>query len=81
MPKIRRHNLPEPVLRHLLLRIREREISSSQLQLLSEWIDQAPEVPVGMWFRRFPGMIVCGEGDLIKTFLLPLQSPIGKELI
>jgi hypothetical protein len=39
-----------------------------------------PEVPTGKWFKRFPEMTVCGEGELIKTFLLPSQSPIGEEL-
>jgi len=25
-------------------------------------------------------MIVCGEGELIKTFLLPGQAPDGQEI-
>jgi hypothetical protein len=25
-----------------------------------------PEVPHGKWFKRFPEMTVCGEGELIK---------------
>jgi hypothetical protein len=44
---------------------------------LARWLDTEPEVPQGPWYKRFPGMIVCGEGELIKTFLLPGQSPRG----
>jgi hypothetical protein len=80
MPKILRQNVPEPVLRHLLTRIRQREISHDQLVLLAKWLEGEPEVPTGQWYRRFPQMIVCGEGELVKTFLLPNQSPIGEEL-
>jgi hypothetical protein len=31
-------------------------------------------------FKWFPGLTVCGEGELIKTFLLPGQSPNGTEV-
>jgi len=80
MPKVRRHSLPEPVFRHLLARIRQREISHDQLELFAQWLDSAPEVPAGQWFRRFPGMIVCGEGELVKTFLARTQTPLGEEV-
>ena len=80
MPRVRRKNLPPPLLNHLLDRIRSRKISADQLGLLAEWLDQIPEVPAGRWFKRFSGMIVCGEGELIKTFLLPGQLPEGEEV-
>jgi hypothetical protein len=80
MPKIRRHNLPPTLLSHLLDRIRSREISAEQLGLLADWLDTEPGVPEGKWFKRFSGMIVCGEGDLVKTFLTANQIPTGKEL-
>jgi hypothetical protein len=35
MPKIRRDNLPQPLLIHLLARMRQRNISYEQLVLLS----------------------------------------------
>ena len=78
MPHIRRQNLPRPLLEHLLDRIRTRNISADQLGLLAEWLDSAPEVPGGKWFKRFPGMVVCGEGDLVRTFLLPGQLADGE---
>jgi len=80
MPEIRRHNLPPALLSHLLDRIRSREISAEQLGLLADWLDTEPDVPEGKWFKRFLGMIVCGEGDLVKTFLTANQIPTGKEL-
>ena len=44
------------------------------------WMDTQPEVPSGQWFKRFPELILCGEGELIKTFLLPSQAAIGQEI-
>jgi hypothetical protein len=81
MAKIRRQNLPPALLHHLLDRIRSREISAEQLGLFAEWLDAEPEVPDGRWFKRFPAMLVCGEGDLVKTFLTANQAPTGKEVI
>jgi hypothetical protein len=80
MPKIRRHNLPPALLNHLLARTRSREISTDQLGLLADWLDTEPEAPEGKWFKRFSGMIVCGEGELVKTFLTANQIPAGIEL-
>ena len=80
MPKVRRRNLPRALYAHLLERIQEREISSAQLILLLQWLDTEPEVPEERWFKRFSGMTVCGEGELVKTFLRPDQAATGKEL-
>ena len=80
MPKVLRSNLPRPLYAHLLDRVQQRQISGKQLALLIEWLDAQPEVPDGNWFKRFPGMIVCGEGELVKTFLTPEQTPFGDEV-
>ena len=80
MPKVRRQNLPEALLRHLLERVRQREISHGQIVLFGQWLDANPEVPEGKWFKKFSGMTVCGEGELIKTFLQSGQLPAGEEL-
>jgi hypothetical protein len=80
MPRIRRRNVPEALLTHLAVRIRERHISHEQIILLARWLDSEPVVPEGKWFRRFTGFTVCGEGELIKTFLLPGQLPTGVEI-
>ena len=80
MPKIRRHKLPQTLLVHLLTRMRQRNISSEQIILLAHWLDTEPDVPESKWFRKFPGFTVCGEGEFIKTFLLPGQAPGGHEI-
>ena len=77
MPRIRRKDIPPALFAHLLDRIQGRRIEARQLELLAEWLDREPEVPTGPWFKRLPGMTVCGEGDLIKTFLLPGQRSKG----
>ena len=81
MPRVRRHNLPPRLLDHLLDRITQRKISVDQLKLLADWLLAEPEVPDCKWFKNFPGMTVCGEGELIKTFLQSGQVAIGKEVI
>lgn len=78
MPRVRRHHLPPALFKHLLDRIQERKVSPEQLELLARWLDTEPEVPMGEWYKSFPGMTVCGEGELINTFLLPGQRPKGK---
>ena len=80
MPKIRRQNLPPILLDHLVDRIRSREIAAEELGGFADWLDTEPDVPAGKWFKRFPGMIVCGEADLVKTFLRPGQVAIGNEV-
>ena len=80
MPRIRRHSLPPPLFAHLLDRVQRRHISADQLGLLADWLDAGPEVPEGKWFKKFPGMTVCGERELIKTFLQPGQIATGEEL-
>ena len=49
--------------------------------LFADWLDTEPEVPNEKRFRRFPGMIFCWEGDLVKTFLTANQVPTGKEIV
>jgi len=80
MPKVRRHKLPESLLVHLLTRMRQRNISHEQIILLARWLDTEPEVPDGKWFKKFPDLTICGEGELIKTFLQPGQIATGEEL-
>ena len=80
MPKVRRQNVPPAVFQHLLGRIQSRKISATQLEQLARWLDTEPEVPEGEWYKRFSGMTVCGEGELVKTFLLPGQSAKGKRV-
>jgi hypothetical protein len=50
------------------------------LEEFADWLDTEPEVPEGRWFKRLPEMIVCGEGELVKTFLIEGQIPTGIEI-
>jgi hypothetical protein len=81
MPQILRRNLPPKLFQHLLDRVEQREITRAQLIAFALWIDSGTEVPLGAWFKRFEGMTVCGEGELVKTFLTRDQSPVGTELL
>ncbi len=80
MPRVRRQNVPPALFQHLLDRVQSRRIPASQLELLAKWLDGEPEVPEGPWYKRFSGMTACGEGELIKTFLLPGQVPKGQRV-
>ena len=77
---MRRQNVPPALFQHLLDRVQSRKIPASQLKELAKWLDGEPEVPEGLWYKRFAAVTVCGEGDLIKTFLLPGQAPKGQRL-
>lgn len=72
--------MPEPLLQHLWDRVEQRGISVEQLRLLATWLESEPEVPSGRWFKRFPEMTVCGEGEWIKTFLRLGQVADGAEV-
>ena len=43
-------------------------------------MDTEPEVPKQKWFKKFAGFTVCGEGELVKTFLTAGQVPEGQEI-
>ncbi len=80
MPRVRRQNVPPALFQHLLDRVQSRKIPASQLELLAKWLDSEPEVPQVQWYKKFSSMTVCGEGELIKTFLLPGQAPKGQRI-
>jgi hypothetical protein len=80
VPKIRRSKIPPQLFNHLLDRMDERKISTDQLNEFAQWLSTNPEVPEGKWFKKFSGMTVCGEDELVKTFLLSSQAADGEEL-
>ena len=67
-------------MRHLVDRVESRNVPIQALIRLADWLKIQPEVPEGRWFKRFPGVIVCREGELIKTFLSPDQTATGEEI-
>ncbi len=81
MPRIETWSrMPAAVREHLVERMRDRNISLSDLNLLRIWIDTKPEVPDGPWYKDFGSFKLCGEGKLPKTFLLPSQAAEGRKL-
>ena len=80
MPRVRRQDVPPALFQHLLDRVQSRKIPASRLELLAKWLDREPEVADGQWRKGLSGMTVCGEGALIKTFLLPSQAPKGQRI-
>lgn len=80
MPRIRRTGIPEALLQHLHDRAKQREFTYEQILLLYHWLELDILVPEGKWFKRLSGMIVCGEGGWIKTFLRAGQVPFGEEV-
>jgi hypothetical protein len=81
MPQIERwDNLPEAVRQHLVERMRDREMSMSDLNRLRLWIAMRPQVPEGDWFKDFGSFKICGSGPYPKAFLLPGQVAKGEAL-
>ncbi len=80
MPKVRRKNVPPAVIEHLAKRIRERVVPITDLQAFAKWLDGNPTVPDGPWFKRFAQIVVCGEGELVKTVLEEAHTAVGTEV-
>jgi hypothetical protein len=58
--------------------MRDRAINIPDLNQLRLWIDSAPEVPEGDWYKDFGTFKIRGSGPLPKTFLLRGQVAKGK---
>jgi hypothetical protein len=80
MPKIEWTNLPHAIRKHLLLRLKERQITEKDLYQLKLWRETEPEAPEGSWYKDFGSFKICGEGRYPKTFLLKGQPATGERL-
>lgn len=81
MPRIETWGkFPLGIRRHLIDRMRDREIGIADLDRLGLWIDSEPEVPVGDWYKDFGSFKICGRGSFPKTFLLRGQAAKGEEV-
>jgi hypothetical protein len=69
VPKIQWSGLPEALRKHLLLRLKERQVTEQDLLKLMEWRQSEPDAPDGLWYKDFGSFKVCGEGQYPKTFL------------
>jgi hypothetical protein len=65
---------------HLTLRFREGRISVTDFDELQDWLESDPEVPSGMWYKRFSRFTLAGEGEMPKTFLMPGMAVKGEEV-
>jgi hypothetical protein len=74
MPQIENwSNFPSAVRDHLAERMRDRDISISDLNRLRVWIEARPEVPEGDWYKDFGSFKLCGTGGLSQNF--PVRWP------
>jgi hypothetical protein len=81
MPTISKWSeLPLAVRDHLADRMRDRKIGVDDLNRLRLWIESAPQVPIGPWYKDFGSFKLCGEGSYPKAFLLPGQAAKGQKL-
>ena len=69
-----------PIRRHLIERMRDRNISINDLNGLRAWLESKPNLPEGAWFRDFGAFKLCGEGRFPKTFILSGQAAKGTKL-
>ena len=65
---------------HLLERFREGRISVDDFTDLKHWLESEPDVPTGMWYKRFRKFTLAGEGEFPKTFLAAGMHPKGDEV-
>jgi hypothetical protein len=80
MPRINWQNLPAWKRKKLEDRVRAREITTSDLLRLQEWIASNPEVPDDEWCKDFGSFKVVGKGLEPSTFLTRSQPCWGKQL-
>ena len=80
MPRIDWKSIPEGIRKHMLHRLRSRELTPLDIMKLDEWIGTNPEVPDGSWYKDFGSFKLAGEGKYPKTFLTRSQAGFGKKL-
>jgi hypothetical protein len=79
MPQLERWgNFPEAVRHHLIERMRDREVSVSDLNQLRIWVETRPEASEGAWYKDFCSFKFCRRGSHPKTFLLRGQVAKGE---
>lgn len=52
-------------------------MSSADFKELKHCLESDLDVPEGMWYKRFQGFILAGEGELVKTLLEPGMAVKG----
>jgi hypothetical protein len=64
---------------HLLERFRDGRISVDDFTELKRWLESDPDVPPGLWYKRFAKFTLVGKGEYPKTFLSRGMLPKGEE--
>jgi hypothetical protein len=72
--------LPDGIRKHLVDRMRDRNITIADLNKLRIWVESSPLVPEGQWYKDFGSFKICGAGSFPKTFLLTGQPAQGESL-
>jgi hypothetical protein len=81
MPKIETwDHLPAGVRQHRIDRMRDRSITLEDLNQLRLWVESAPNVPEGDWYKDFGSFRICVQGPYPKTFLLRGQLAKGDSI-
>ena len=80
MPAIRFSDLPLGLWRHLLDRVREREITLADLHRLEEWVKSGPSAPDGDWYKDFGPFKLCGSGEYPRTVLTKRTQSFGQKI-
>ena len=65
---------------HLIQRFRDGRIPAEEFLELKRWIDSDPDVPEGMWFKRFKNFVLVGKGEFPSTFLTRGMAVKGEEV-
>ena len=71
---------PTGIKHHLKQRLLDRKITFDDLSKLQTWVESAPDLPSGPWFRDFGSFKIVGEGPNPLSFLDSEQIPYGEEI-
>jgi hypothetical protein len=72
--------LPPAIRDHLVVRMRDRNITLDDRNKLRLWIETKPNFPEGAWYKNFGSFKLCGTGKYPKIFLLTDQVASGQKL-
>jgi len=65
---------------HLIDRYRKGRITPDDFLDLKHWLEADPDVPAGLWYKRFRRFTLAGDGEFVKTFLDAGMAPKGEEV-
>ncbi len=78
--KLLTRELPGRIREHLAERLRDRSITLEDLRKLQTWLQSAPDIPEGDWYKDFGSFKLAGRGSYPRTFLTKGQVAKGKSI-